>query len=168
MITLIAAMDRNKLIGNNGKLPWKVPEDMNFFKTVTTNNIVVMGRKTYISIEQPLKNRVNVIISSSLVRNFDETKKIEDYESDVIVLREFVLDDYFLKSSKDIYIIGGRSIYKQALENSIPERLLLSKIDDEYEGNEFFPDIPKTYSFKQCFRISPRLMIEEWRINEVK
>lgn len=141
---------------------------MNFFKTVTTNNIVVMGRKTYISLNQPLKNRVNVIVSSSISQHFDETKKIEEYETDVIVLKSFVLGDYFLKSSKDIYIIGGRSIYKQSLENCIPERLLLSKIDDEYEGNEYFPEIPNSYSFKQCFRISPRLMVEEWRLNETK
>ena len=115
MITMIAATDKNGLIGNNGKLPWNIPEDMNFFKKLTTNNIVVLGRKTYISIGKPLKNRVNVIISSSIVENFNPEKPIQEYNSDLIVLNSFdqIKDPYFTTDhTKDIFIIGGRSIYK--------------------------------------------------------
>ena len=102
MITLIAGIDRNSLIGNNGKLPWKIQEDMNFFKTVTTNNIVVMGRKTYISIGSPLKNRVNVILSSSIVENFDKTRTIDSYLNDVIVVNSF--DDLKMFSRRNVFI----------------------------------------------------------------
>lgn len=163
MITLIAATDKNGLIGNNGKLPWKIPEDMNFFKQVTTNNIVLMGRKTYISIGQPLYKRVNIIISSSLVQNFNSEKNIEEYNSDVIILNSFehVLDEYF--SKKDLYIIGGRSIYKQTLDNLIPDKLLISRIDGEFDGNEYMPEIPKEYKFTQLFRISNRVTVWEYK-----
>lgn len=168
MITMIAATDKNGLIGNNGKLPWNIPEDMNFFKKITTNNIVVMGRKTYISIGKPLKNRVNVIISTSILENFNREKPIQEYNSDLIVLKSFdqIKDEYFTTNhSKDIFIIGGRSIYKQSFDQAIPEKLLISRIDGEFEGNEFLPDIPKNYSFKQCFRISERVVVDEYRRN---
>ena len=163
MITLISATDKNGLIGNNGKLPWKIPEDMNFFKQVTTNNIVLMGRKTYISIGQPLSKRVNVIISSSLVENFNPEKNIEEYNSDVIILNSFehVLDEYF--SKKNLYIIGGRSIYKQTLDNLIPDKLYISRIDGEYEGNEYMPEIPSVYKVFQTFKISDRVTVWEYR-----
>jgi len=166
MITMIAATDKNGLIGNNGKLPWNIPEDMAFFKKITTNNIVVMGRKTYISIGQPLKNRVNVIISTSVAENFNRERPIQEYNSDVIVLNSFdqIKDLYFTTNQfKDIFIIGGRSIYKQSLDQAIPEKLLISRINEEFEGNEFLPEIPKNYSFVQCFRISERVVVDEYR-----
>jgi dihydrofolate reductase len=165
---MIAATDKNGLIGNNGKLPWNIPEDMNFFKKITTNNIVVMGRKTYISIDKPLKNRVNVIISTSILENFNRDKPIQEYNSDLIVLKSFdqINDEYFTTNySKDIFIIGGRSIYKQSFDQAIPEKLLISRIDGEFEGNEFLPDIPENYSFAQSFRISERVMVDEYRRN---
>lgn len=160
MITLLVATDKNGLIGNNGKLPWNIPEDMDFFKKYTQNQIVVMGRKTYLSIGKPLKNRVNVILSSSIVKNFDETLPIESYKSDLIVLKSF---EEVLKSFKEFIIIGGRSVYKQALENLIPDKLLISEIGGEFEGNEFFPEVPKEYSLKQIFKLSDRVSVKEYQ-----
>lgn len=164
MITLIAATDRNNLIGDNGKLPWKVPEDMAFFKKITSGNIVVLGRKTYISIGKPLTNRINVLISESILKTLDTSKPLSDYENDIVVINSFedMLNPYF-NCEKDIFIIGGRSIYRQSLEKSIPEKLLISRIDDEYEGNEYFPEIPKNYKLVQKFRISPRILVDEYR-----
>lgn len=161
MITLIAGIDRNGLIGNNGKLPWKIQEDMNFFKTVTTNNIVVMGRKTYISIGSPLKNRVNVILSSSIVENFDKNRTIDSYLNDVIVVNSF--DSLKMFSDRNVFIIGGRSIYRQAFELGLADKLLISKIDEEFEGNEHLPEIPKEYKVSQTFKISNKVTVWEYR-----
>lgn len=163
MITLIAATDKNGLIGNNGNLPWKIPEDMEFFKKVTTGNIVVMGRKTYISIGQPLKNRVNVLISETILETFNPEKNIEDYMNEVVVVKSFekILNHCF--DNKNMFIIGGRSIYEQALNINLPDRILLSKIDGEFEGNQYMPEIPKEYVFKQCFKISDRVNVWEFR-----
>lgn len=163
MITLIAATDKNGLIGNNGKLPWKIPEDMDFFKKVTTGNLVVLGRKTYISIGQPLKNRINVIVSESILKTLDVNKNIKDYMSDVIVVNSFedIKNDYF--KHQNIFIIGGRSIYRQALEQNLPDKILISRIDEEFEGNEFMPEIPKNYSVVQVMKISDRVSVWEYR-----
>jgi dihydrofolate reductase len=158
MITLIAATDRNNLIGNSGKLPWKCPEDMKFFKTMTSGNVVVMGRKTYESIGSPLKNRTNVVIS-----------RTKDWLSGMIEEHIIILPDlmkFFQEpsnASQNIFIIGGRSIYEQSLQNLIPERLLISRIDSEYVGDEYFPEIPKDYSLMQCFRISPEVLVYDYR-----
>lgn len=163
MITLIAATDKNGLIGNNGNLPWKIPEDMEFFKKVTTNNIVVMGRKTYISIGQPLKNRVNVLISETILETYDPNKNIEDYMNDIVVVNSFEKILTYDFKNKNMFIIGGRSIYEQALNINLPDRILLSKIDGEFEGNQYMPEIPKEYEFKQCFKISDRVTVWEYR-----
>lgn len=163
MITLIAATDKNGLIGNNGNLPWKIPEDMEYFKKVTTGNIVVMGRKTYISIGKPLKNRINVLVSESILETFNPEKNLDGYMNDIVVVKSFetILNGYF--DTREMYIIGGRSIYAQALEQNIPDRILLSKIDGEYEGDQYMPEIPKEYTFKQCFKISDRVNVWEYR-----
>lgn len=163
MITLIAATDKNGLIGNNGNLPWKIPEDMEYFKKVTTGNIVVMGRKTYISIGKPLKNRINVLVSESILETFNPEKNLDCYMNDIVVVKSFetILNGYF--DTREMYIIGGGSIYAQALEQNIPDRILLSKIDGEYEGDQYMPEIPKEYTFKQCFKISDRVNVWEYR-----
>ena len=161
MITLIAATDKNDLIGNNGKLPWKIPEDMEFFKRVTTNNIVVMGRKTYISIGSPLKNRVNVILSSSILENFDKDRTIESYSNDVIVVNSF--GDLKMFSDKNVFIIGGRSIYKQTFDLGLADKLLISRINDEFEGNEHLPEIPKEYKVSQVLKLSDKVSVWEYR-----
>lgn len=162
MITLIAATDKNGLIGNNGNLPWKIPEDMEFFKKVTTGNIVVMGRKTYISIGQPLKNRINVLVSETILETYDQKKNLEDYMNDVVVVNSLfkILTNTFYKN---VFIIGGRSIYEQSLKEKVPNRILLSKIDGEFEGNQYMPEIPKEYFVTQCFKISDRVTIWEYR-----
>lgn len=161
MITLIAATDKNDLIGNNGKLPWKIPEDMEFFKRVTTNNIVVMGRKTYISIGSPLKNRVNVILSSSILENFDKDRTIESYSNDVIVVNSF--GDLKMFSDRNVFIIGGRSIYKQTFDLGLADKLLISRINDEFEGNEHLPEIPKEYKVSQVIKLSDKVSVWEYR-----
>lgn len=161
MITLIAATDKNDLIGNNGKLPWKIPEDMEFFKRVTTNNIVVMGRKTYISIGSPLKNRVNVILSSSILENFDKDRTIESYSNDVIVVNSF--GDLKMFSDRNVFIIGGRSIYKQTFDLGLADKLLISRINDEFEGNEHLPEIPKEYKVSQVLKLSDKVSVWEYR-----
>lgn len=161
MITLLVAIDKNGLIGNNGKLPWNIPEDMKFFKTITNNQIVVMGRKTYISIGNPLKNRVNVVLSKSIVKNYDEIKSIKDYLSDTIIFNS--IEDIKKLNIKDYFVIGGRSIYKEYLENLIPDKILISNISGEFDGNEYFPEIPKEYYFTQSFKISDRVVVKEYR-----
>lgn len=156
MITLIVAIDKNNLIGNDGKLPWKIKEDMEFFKKVTTGSCVIMGRKTYESIGKPLPHRKNVVISKTLSQGFLENGAIVFPEFDMKAIQENSLKwEYF--------IIGGREIYKEALEKDIPEKLLISRISGDYVGDTYFPEIPKNYSLEFFWELSERVTVEEWK-----
>ena len=149
-------MDENNLIGNSGKLPWKIKEDMEFFKKTTTGNAVIMGRKTYESIGKPLKHRKNIIISKTLPKGY--------LQDGVIVFEEFDMETIQKNSLRwDYFIIGGREIYKESLEKSIPERLLISRIKGSYIGDTYFPDIPKNYELKETFILLENVFVEEWK-----
>ena len=113
-VSLIVAMDRSRGIGKNNDLMWHLPKDMNFFKTSTENQIVVMGRKNYDSIPEkyrPLPNRENVI----LTRNASFTAngcRVFNSLSDA-------LNAYENQSDKVVFIIGGGEIYKLALDQEL-------------------------------------------------
>jgi len=124
MISIIAAMDRNNLIGNNGQLPWNIPEDMEHFKNITMNKTIVMGRKTFDSIGKSLKGRKNIV----LTRN-------KDFKADCIILHS--IEDVL--KYKDFIIIGGEEIYHQFLP--LASKLYITLINDEFKGDKHFPKI---------------------------
>ena len=103
----IVAVDRNNAIGKDGRLPWHYSADLKFFKQQTVHNVCVMGRKTWLSLKKPLKDRLNIVLSRHL--------EIEPQES-VIVLRDKLsvlsLKDYL---SCDLFIIGGAQVYQSFL-----------------------------------------------------
>lgn len=127
MIALVVAYDSNRLIGQNNQLPWHYKEDLKYFKKVTLNQTVLMGRKTYASILKslngPLPNRDNVVLSTTLVD--DRVTVISDLES------------YVKTAQTDIYVIGGASIYAQTLP--LCDRLYITHIEKTFTGDTFFP-----------------------------
>lgn len=132
-ISLIVAMDENGLIGNDDKIPWDVPEDLALFKEITTNNIVIMGRRTFDSIGKPLPNRLNIVITKN---------KTHQYNDENVIF--FDCPDKALKFAKNfndkkIFIIGGRSIYCYFL--NLVNDLHISYIKGTFKGNIFFPSI---------------------------
>jgi len=128
MITLIAACSKNRVIGKNNQLIWKVPGDLKRFKEITSGHTVLMGRKTYESIGKPLPNRRNII----LTRNTNFIAEGCLVYSD---LKE-VLDLY----KNDLFVIGWEEIYKQTL--GYADYIDLTFIDKEFEGDAYFPEIP--------------------------
>lgn len=126
---LIAAMDKNRLIGKGGKMPWHIPQDLKLFKEMTSGHIIVMGRKTYESIGKPLPNRVNIIISR------------KPLEIDGCIVFDSILKAirYGEGQDKKLFFIGGADIYSQVA--NIISYMYISKIKDEYEGDTYFPDI---------------------------
>jgi len=130
MISIIAAMGQNNGIGKNNKLLWHIPGDLKHFKEITSGNIVVMGRKTYESIGRPLPNRTNIII----------TKNNKFKAEDCLIKNSFneVLEEAKSYKDKEIFIIGGGQIYKQALPHT--DKLYLTIVDDEVQADTFFPD----------------------------
>jgi dihydrofolate reductase len=127
MINIIAAMSQNRVIGKNGSLPWKLPEDMSHFVKVTKGYSVVMGRKTFESIGRPLKNRTNII----LTRDGDYKKEGCLVYNDI----EKIISDF---GKENLMIIGGEEIYRQFLP--YVDRIYLTFIDKDFDGDTFFPE----------------------------
>ena len=134
MISIIAAVSKNGVIGVDNKLPWDLPEDLKRFKELTTGNVVIMGRKTYESIGKPLPNRINIVVTRD--KNF--------FTPNVIVANS--LDSALLKAggNKDIFIIGGGEIYKQSI--GFADKLYITEVDMEVEGDTTFPTISDQWS----------------------
>jgi dihydrofolate reductase len=130
MIKIIAACSSNNVIGSKNTLLWKVPGDLKRFKELTTGEVVVMGRKTYESIGKPLPNRTNVIIT----RN-------PEYKVEGCVILPGIKEAMDLYD--DMYVIGGGEIYTQFLP--FADIIELTYIDKEYNGDAYFPEIPKSF-----------------------
>jgi dihydrofolate reductase len=130
MITIIVAMTKRRIVGKDGTLPWHISEDLKNFKTITAGNTVVMGRKTFDSIPdkyRPLPNRHNIIISRTL-------GKLDDVDiCDTIPAALEKAKSY----GKEVFIIGGATIYEQCLPHA--DRMIISHIKEDYEGDTKFP-----------------------------
>lgn len=109
----IACVDMNWAIGKDNKLLFRIPKDMEFFKKMTTNNVVIMGNNTFKSMgEKPLPNRINVVLTSSI--NGMMFINPELILTDVVSIEDYI-NSIIENTDKDIYIIGGESIYKRYL-----------------------------------------------------
>jgi dihydrofolate reductase len=122
---ILAAVAQNRVIGNNGKMPWHIPEDLQHFKQLNTGHTVLMGRKTFESIGHPLPHRRNVVLSSQQISG------VETFPS---------LDAAFqaLASEEKVFIIGGGAVFAQTL--SMAEEFYLTLIDKDFAGDTFFPE----------------------------
>ena len=131
-IKLICAISKNNVIGKDNKLPWNISEDLKRFKELTSNNWIVMGRKTFDSIGKPLPNRKNIVLSKNKSLIIDS---VEVFNSPADVI------DYHKKNSeqKDLYVIGGTYIYELFFEYC--EYLYITFVDKEYLGDAFFPKV---------------------------
>lgn len=125
MISFVWAEDRNHIIGKNGHLPWKLPNDMKHFKNVTMGHPIVMGRRTYESFPNgPLPNRLNIVIS----RN--PNYRVPD--SVVLIIDKNELSHY-VQSDEEVMVIGGKGIFK-LFQNDV-DRLYLTRIDYDFTGD---------------------------------
>lgn len=128
IISMIAAMANNRIIGEDNQMPWHLPADLQHFKRVTMDKPVVMGRKTFESIGRPLPGRRNVVITRNA-----------SYEADgieVVTSPEAALS--LLEGVEEVMIIGGGNIYSQFLASA--QRLYLTFIDLDVAGDTQFPD----------------------------
>lgn len=134
-ISLIAAVDSKNGIGLNGKMPWgHIKEDMEFFRKKTTGCTVIMGRCTFESLgNKTLPDRRNIVISS--------TPNLVYYSRYQNLFYEFSLEDALVKllREKEIFIIGGESIYKRAIYYA--DTIYLTHIDKDYNCDRFFPNV---------------------------
>jgi dihydrofolate reductase len=131
-IKLICAISKNNVIGNENKLPWNLSEDLKRFKKLTSNNLVVMGRKTFDSIGKPLPNRKNIVLSNNLSLEIDGVEVFNSPDEVISLYKE-------IPEKKDMYIIGGTFVYKLFLEYC--DYLYITYVDKNFEGDAFFPKI---------------------------
>ena len=118
MIIGIAAVSKNNAIGKRGKLPWHYSSDMKFFRETTTGHAVVMGRKTWLTLGKPLKNRLNIVLSrDSNIEPEESLVVLSDIES-VLSLNKSL--------STDLFVIGGAQIYQQFLPHI--ERWVITEV----------------------------------------
>lgn len=129
MVTIIAAVAENGIIGDKNQLLWHISEDMRFFKAATTGHPVIMGRKTYDSLGRPLPNRRNIVISRQTGLEISGCEVVHSLDE---ALALFGPDE-------EPFIIGGAQIYRQALESGCAERMLLTRVHHPYEGDSSFP-----------------------------
>jgi len=129
IISAILAVSNNGVIGIDNQLPWKLSDDLKFFKKTTLNSYIIMGRKSYESIGRPLPNRTNVIISRNL-----------EYKTEGCIIVHSIQEAINLaqrNNQKEIFIIGGATIYEQSI-NWI-DRFYISRVDCEIKnGTAFF------------------------------
>ena len=147
----ILALDEANGIGINNTLPWKIQDDMNIFRNATMNNIVVMGKHTYYSIQKPLKKRINVVLSKTLF----ETEKdfySEDGETCVLFYPDLAtfykdLEAINLKEDKiNLFFIGGKTLYESIFDEC--DEIFLSSIKHVYECDTFI-----NYDFENKFLV---------------
>lgn len=126
-ISYIVAMDRNRVIGRENQLPWRLPADLKFFKNTTMGHTIVMGRKTYESIGKPLPGRTNVIMTQN-----------RDYEAPGCVIVhsiEELMDRY---GDEEVFVTGGSELFR--LFMPYVDKMYITRIEHEFEGNTVFPE----------------------------
>ncbi|HHJ09421.1 MAG TPA: type 3 dihydrofolate reductase [Bacteroidetes bacterium] len=136
MISQIAAMSRNRVIGRDNTLPWHMPDDLAYFFRVTKERHIIMGRRNYEANGKALPGRVNIVVT----RN-------KDYHAPGCIVVHSVQEalDYAKKQGeKEVFIVGGGVLYAATLD--ITDRIYLTLIDAYVEGDTFFPELdPKQW-----------------------
>ena len=127
---MIAAMARNRVIGRDSALPWQIPADLRRFRDLTMGHTIVMGRKTYESIGAPLQGRQSIVVTRQ-----------KGYAATGCVVVHSLEEALAVAGSADeVFICGGGELYREALP--LAERLYLTVVDLEVEGDTFFPELP--------------------------
>ncbi|MBN20589.1 MAG: dihydrofolate reductase [Bdellovibrionaceae bacterium] len=130
MISLIAAMAENRVIGKDGTLPWNIPSEMKYFRETTSGCPIIMGRKTLEELGgKPLPKRRNIVITRN--RDLVVDSRIEVFHS----LKEAIEN---ISSQIEVFVIGGAQMYKEALPYC--DRIYLTSIHETYEGDTYFPE----------------------------
>ena len=130
-LSLIVAMARNRVIGRDGRLPWRLPSDQQRFKALTMGHHIVMGRKTWESIGRPLPGRVSVVV----------TRNKAYAAAGATVVGSLAEALALARGDPEAFVIGGGELYGQALP--LAERIYLTEIEDDYPGDVFFPTLAK-------------------------
>ncbi len=129
-VTIVAAIASNGVIGRDGGLPWRLPEDLARFKRLTMGHVLVMGRRTYDSIGRPLPGRTTIVVTRQPGWSADGVEVAAG------------LDDALSRAAandQEVFVVGGSQVYAAALP--VAHRLALTLVDDCLDGDTYFPDV---------------------------
>ena len=131
-ISVIAALAKNRVIGIENRLPWRLPEDLAHFKALTLGHPILMGRKTFESLGRPLPGRTNIVITRNA-----------SYKPDGCLVADSIPGAIALCADADeVFFIGGAELYAQAIP--LADRLYLTEVGIEAEGDAWFPDYDRS------------------------
>jgi dihydrofolate reductase len=139
-LSLIVAAANNNVIGRNNELPWHLPQDLKYFKSVTLGKPVIMGRKTFESIGKPLPGRTNIVIT----RQSDWQHAgvlVASNVDDALALAENFRNELG-QTADEVMVIGGAEIYRCALP--LADKIYLTRIDEDIKGDAWFPSLSDT------------------------
>ncbi|XP_076331915.1 dihydrofolate reductase [Tachypleus tridentatus] len=169
-LILVAAACKNMGIGFQGKLPWHLKKEMSFFQRLTLKandrekqNAVVMGRKTWFSIPEksrPLAGRINIVLSRELKELPGAHHLVPSFHELVQLLKEPSL----VKKIEKIFVIGGSSLYKEAIDSSYCSKIYLTRIDRDFQCDTFFPQ----FDTNKYTLIRDEVLQEEQEENGIK
>lgn len=144
----IAAMSENRVIGNNGDIPWHLPDEFKWFKDKTMGGVLVMGRKTFESIGRPLPGRDTYVLSR-------EPREIPGAHS----FTDLSALDH-LQTDKTVWIAGGGEIYRQMLDKI--DEIYLTRVHREVEGDAYFPKFEDAFKLDHVIESNEQYTIELW------
>ena len=130
MVSIVVAVADNRVIGQQGELPWHLPADLRHFKTLTLGHPIVMGRRTYDSIGRPLPKRRNIVVTRQL-----------DWTAPGCEVAHTLTEalDLARQTDEEVFVIGGGEIYREALPGA--DVVHLTEVHHDFEGDAFFPDL---------------------------
>jgi len=133
LLSLVTAMDNNRLIGKDNSLPWHLPADLEFFKQTTMGKPIIMGRKTYVSIGRALPGRQNIIVTRDANFSAPNCEIAGDIEQAITIAAE----------AEEVMLIGGASLYEQTIKSA--DIIYLTQIHHTFSGDTWFPEIDPAY-----------------------
>ncbi len=133
-ISIVAALDEHGVIGRAGGLPWRLPDDQQFFKRLTTGHCIAMGRKTFDSIGRPLPERTCIVISRNRAWKAEGAVAVGDFESALAEARA--------RGESELFVVGGAQIYALALPRA--QQLFLTRVHARVDGDLRFPEFDES------------------------
>lgn len=133
IVTLVVAAAQNDVIGKDNNLPWHLPRDLKYFKTVTTGCPILMGRKTYESIGKALPNRLNIVITRNTDYVLPDAEVVHGIEAAIALAKQQQ------PNAREIHIIGGAAIFAAALP--LVDKLYLNRVLADIDGDTYLPPI---------------------------
>ncbi|MDB5249496.1 MAG: dihydrofolate reductase [Segetibacter sp.] len=146
ILSLIVAASTNNVIGKNNQLPWNLPVDMKFFKNTTWGMPVIMGRKTFASMDnKPLPGRINIVITRQKNWKAEGAVVVSNWDDALFVAKD--------ADCKEVFVIGGGEIFKEAIKKA--NRIYMTRVHTMVDGDIFFPEIEgkkwQRVSNRDCF-----------------